>query len=200
MTGSYWFSLRISYANRDLVETPSPDSQLTWRCFGLAQVDLFCVPRDFSFPVVLLPVRGNTRHGCTGTQLAVGPARLLSEKLNMRCTCCLLILTLWSAAAGCNNRMPMCIGSFSLHSKWIGLSKRDPNSSVLRLLSGGFYAWSVRCQRHPFAAGRGSWSPGPTGPAPRWALSSTSESPPPPRVSSIPFLVALPGQVCQGGS
>ncbi len=50
----------------------------------------------------------------------------------MRCTCCLLILTLWSAAAGCNNRMPMCIGSFSLHSKWIGLSKRDPNSSVLR--------------------------------------------------------------------
>ncbi len=60
------------------------------------------------------------------------PARLLSENLNMRCTCCLLILTLWSAAAGCNNRMPMCIGSFSLHLKWIGLSKRYPNSSVLR--------------------------------------------------------------------
>ncbi len=60
------------------------------------------------------------------------PARLLSENLNMRCTCCLFMLTLWSAAAGCNNRMPMCIGSFSLHSKWIGLSKRDPNSSVLR--------------------------------------------------------------------
>ncbi len=54
------------------------------------------------------------------------PARLLSENLNMRCTCCLFMLTLWSAAAGCNNRMPMCIGSFSLHSKWIGLSKRDP--------------------------------------------------------------------------
>ncbi len=58
-------------------------------------------------------------------------ARFRSEKLNMRCTCCLLILTLWSAAAGCNNCMPMCIGSFSLHSKWICLSKRDPNSSVL---------------------------------------------------------------------
>ncbi len=58
--------------------------------------------------------------------------RLRSEKLNMRCTCCLFMLTLWSAAAGCNNRMPMCIGSFSLHSKWIGLSKRYPNSSVLR--------------------------------------------------------------------
>ncbi len=36
-----------------------------------------------------------------------------SEKLNMRCTCCLLIPTLWSAAAECNNRMPMCIGLFS---------------------------------------------------------------------------------------
>ncbi len=55
-----------------------------------------------------------------------------AKKLSMRCTCCLLILTLWSAEAGCNNHMPMCIGSFSLHSKWIGLSKRDPNSSVLR--------------------------------------------------------------------
>ncbi len=36
-----------------------------------------------------------------------------SEKLNMCCTCCLLIPTLWSAAAECNNRMPMCIGSFN---------------------------------------------------------------------------------------
>ncbi len=43
------------------------------------------------------------------------PARLLSENLNMRCTCCLLILMLWSAAAGCNNRMAMYSGSFSLH-------------------------------------------------------------------------------------
>ncbi len=59
-------------------------------------------------------------------------ARLLSENLNMRCTCCLLILMLWSAAAGCNDHMPMCIGLFSLHSKWIGLFKRDPNSSVIR--------------------------------------------------------------------
>ncbi len=45
---------------------------------------------------------------------------------------CLLLLTLWSAAAGWNNHMPMCIDSFSLHSKWIGLSKRDPNLSVIR--------------------------------------------------------------------
>ncbi len=62
----------------------------------------------------------------------INTARLRSEKLNMRCTCCLFMLTLWSAAAGCNNRMPMCIGSFSLHSKCIGLSKRYPNSSVLQ--------------------------------------------------------------------
>ncbi len=55
-----------------------------------------------------------------------------SENLNMRCTCCLLILTLWSGATVCNNRMPMYIGSFSLHSKWIGLSKWDPNSSDIR--------------------------------------------------------------------
>ncbi len=67
----------------------------------------------------------------------------------MRCTCCLFMLTLWSAAAGCNNRMPMCIGSFSLHSKWIGLSKRYPNSSVLRrdvesdrLIGNYYYRWN----------------------------------------------------------
>lgn len=58
------------------------------------------------------------------------PARLLSENMSMRCTCYLVILTLRSEAAECNHCMPMCIGSCSLHSKWIGLSKRDPNSSV----------------------------------------------------------------------
>ncbi len=95
-----------------------------WRCLGYV-----CNPRSLkegtetSRPVATAPVPPLS---------ARAPAQLLSENLNMRCTCCLLILTLWSAAAGCNNRMPMCIGSFSLHSKWIGLSKRDPNSSILR--------------------------------------------------------------------
>ncbi len=88
--------------------------------------------------VTLVPWRRERRRHVPSPRLLYhrwagrSPARLLSENLNMRCTCCLFMLTLWSAAAGCNNRMPMCIGSFSLHSKWIGLSKRYPNSSVLR--------------------------------------------------------------------
>ncbi len=68
--------------------------------------------------VTLVPWRRERRRHVPSPRLlyhrwaAGSPARLLSENLNMRCTCCLLILTLWSAAAGCNNRMPMCIGSF----------------------------------------------------------------------------------------
>ncbi len=34
------------------------------------------VPRDVALPVVLLPDRRNTRHGRTGTQLAVGPSQI----------------------------------------------------------------------------------------------------------------------------
>ncbi len=34
------------------------------------------VPRDVALPVVLLPDRGNTRHGRTGTQLAAGPSQI----------------------------------------------------------------------------------------------------------------------------
>ncbi len=105
---------------------------LTWRRewpTDRERLGYVCNPRslkegtEMSRPVATAPVPP-----LSGRALA----RLLSENLNMRCTCCQLILTLWSAAAGCNNRMPICIGSFSLHSKWIGLSKRDPNSSVLR--------------------------------------------------------------------
>ncbi len=43
--------------------------------------------------------------------------QIYAGDIAMRCTFCLLILTLCSAAAGCNYRMPMCIGSFRLHSK-----------------------------------------------------------------------------------
>ncbi len=72
-------------------------------------------------------------------------AWLRSEKLNMRCTCCLLILTLWSAAAGCNNRMPMCIGSFSYtRSGLVSLSeipiRRSPDVTRSdRLIGNCFY-------------------------------------------------------------
>ncbi len=66
-----------------------------WRCLGYV-----CNPRSLkeetetSRPVATAPVP---------PLRARAPARLLSENLNMRCTCCLLILTLWSAPAGCNN-------------------------------------------------------------------------------------------------
>ncbi len=35
-----------------------------------------CISRNHPLPVVLLPSRGNARHGCTGTQLAPGPAQI----------------------------------------------------------------------------------------------------------------------------
>ncbi len=71
-------------------------------------------------------------------------ARLRSEKLNMRCTCCLLILMLWSAAAGCNNRMPMCIGSFSLYVH----NKNMPGFTYWRFLfeTAAKYSFSKICK------------------------------------------------------
>ncbi len=35
-----------------------------------------CISRNHTLPRVLLPNRGNARHGCTGTQLAPGPAQI----------------------------------------------------------------------------------------------------------------------------
>ncbi len=43
-----------------------------WTCTGRP----VSVPRDVALPVVLLPDRGNTRHGRTGTQLAAGPSQI----------------------------------------------------------------------------------------------------------------------------
>ncbi len=79
--------------------------------------------------VTLVPWRRERRLHVPPPQLLYHPwaagslVRRLSQNLRMRCTCCLVILALRSMAAGCNHRMPMCIGSFSLHSKWIGLSE-----------------------------------------------------------------------------
>ncbi len=56
----------------DSIPRRSADLETFWTCTGRH----VCIPRDFSFPVVLLPVRGNTRHRCTGTQLAAGPAQV----------------------------------------------------------------------------------------------------------------------------
>ncbi len=71
---------------------------------------------------------GKNHHWCS----AVPPARESSEEHAQ------LVESTRSAEVRSRTMYPrivhcaLCIGSFSLHSKWIGLSKRDPNSSVLR--------------------------------------------------------------------
>ncbi len=58
------------------VETPSPDGPADLETFRASSGRPVCVPRDLSLPVVFLADRGNTRHGCTGTQLAAGPSQV----------------------------------------------------------------------------------------------------------------------------
>ncbi len=58
------------------VETPSSggpaDLESVRSCSGRP----VCISGNHPLPVVLLPNRGNARHGCTGTQLAPGPAQI----------------------------------------------------------------------------------------------------------------------------
>ncbi len=58
------------------VETPSPgspaDLESVWSCSGRP----VCISRNFPMPVVLLPIRVNARHGCTGAQLSPGLAQI----------------------------------------------------------------------------------------------------------------------------
>ncbi len=88
--------------------------------------------------VALVPLRRERRLHVPPPLLLYHPrgvgslVRLLSENLLMRCTCCLL-LALRSEAAGCNHRMPMWIGSFSLHSKWTG-ARSGSHRSVPKVL------------------------------------------------------------------
>ncbi len=58
------------------METPSPDGPADLETFLSRSGRPFCVSRDFSLLVVLLPDRWNTRHGRTGTQLAAGPSQV----------------------------------------------------------------------------------------------------------------------------
>ncbi len=58
------------------VETPSPDGPADLETFRTCTGRPVRVSRDVSLPVVLLPVRMNTRHGRTGTQLAAGPSQV----------------------------------------------------------------------------------------------------------------------------
>ncbi len=58
------------------VETPSPDGPADLATFWTRTGRPVRVPRDVALPAVLLPDRRNTRHGRTGTQLAVGPSQV----------------------------------------------------------------------------------------------------------------------------
>ncbi len=58
------------------VETPSPHGPADLATFWTRTSRPVRVPRDVALPVVLLPHRRNTRHGCTGTQLAAGPLQV----------------------------------------------------------------------------------------------------------------------------
>ncbi len=66
----------VSSSTSRRVETPSPggsaDLGTVWSCSGRP----VCISRNHPLPRVLLPNRGNARHGCTGTQLAPGPAQI----------------------------------------------------------------------------------------------------------------------------
>ncbi len=45
-----------------------------------------CLARNLPLPVVLLPVRGNTRYRCTGAQLAPGPSQVCVSPSEPTCT------------------------------------------------------------------------------------------------------------------
>ncbi len=68
------------------VETPSPDGPADLETFRTRSGRPVCFSRDLSLPVVLLPDRGNTRHGRTGTQLAAGPSQVCVSPSEPSCT------------------------------------------------------------------------------------------------------------------
>ncbi len=66
----------VSSSTSRRVETPSPggsaDLGMVRSCSGRP----VCISRNHPLPGVLLPNRGNARHGCTDTQLAPGHAQI----------------------------------------------------------------------------------------------------------------------------
>ncbi len=58
------------------VETPSPDGSADMGMVRSCLGGPVCIFRNHPLPVVLLPSRANARHGCTGTQLALGPVKI----------------------------------------------------------------------------------------------------------------------------
>ncbi len=58
------------------VETPSPGGSADLGTVRSCPGRPVCISRNHPLPRVLLPNRGNARHGCTGTQLAPGPVQI----------------------------------------------------------------------------------------------------------------------------
>ncbi len=66
----------VSSSTSRRVETPSPGSSADLGTVRSCSGRPVCISRNHPLPGVLLPNRGNARHGCTGTQLAPGPAQI----------------------------------------------------------------------------------------------------------------------------
>ncbi len=58
------------------MEIPSPGGSADLGTVRSCPGRPVCISRNHPLPRVLLPNRGNARHGCTGTQLAPGPAQI----------------------------------------------------------------------------------------------------------------------------
>ncbi len=68
--------LGVSSSTSRRVETPSPGGSADLGTVRSCSGRPVCISRNHPLPGVLLPNRGNARHGCTGTQLAPGPAQI----------------------------------------------------------------------------------------------------------------------------
>ncbi len=66
----------VSSSTSRRVETPSPGGSADLGTVRSCSGRPVCISRNHPLPRVLLPNRGNARHGCTGTQLAPGPAEI----------------------------------------------------------------------------------------------------------------------------
>ncbi len=66
----------VSSSTSRRVETPSPGGSAVLGTVRSCSGRPVCISRNHPLPGVLLPNRGNARHGCTGSQLAQGPAQI----------------------------------------------------------------------------------------------------------------------------
>ncbi len=66
----------VSSSTSRRVETPSPGGSADLGTVRSCSGRLVCISRNHALPGLLLPNRGNARHGFTGTQLTPGPAQI----------------------------------------------------------------------------------------------------------------------------